>query len=137
MLPGYLKSLPCESGTNEQVPDSTSSPIKTPSTPPPITCPSPPPSLSYANQSLSPQRSPLPDLLCTEDLSNDVELIEDFDHEECCLSPITASGDKSGHSRSSSPLSAVDIFSEFDNNVLQAIFDQAENLDSPYSILVS
>jgi hypothetical protein len=68
-------------------------------------------------------------------LSNDVELIEEFDHEECCLSPIT--GDKPLHSRSSSPLSAVDIFSEFDDNVLQAIFDQAENLDSPYSILVS
>jgi hypothetical protein len=63
-------------------------------------------------------------------------LIEEFNHDdECCLSPITAAGEKSD--RSSSPLSAVDIFSEFDSNVLQAIFEQSDNLDSAFSILVS
>ena len=146
MLPGYLKSLNVETNpdTDIPIPDSTSSPIKSrtsvscPSTPP-RTCPSPLPSLNRRRSaSLSPRRcSDEPDLHCSEDLSNDSDLIEDFENEEFCLSPISASAEKNGNSGSSSPVSAVDLFSEIDSNIFQAIFDQADSIDSGFSILVS
>ena len=126
MLPGYLKPL-IEDPISEvasDVPDSTSSPVKSPQT-----CPSPPPSLPFTT---APQRSPEPDLHCEEDLSNDCQLTEEFSNDECCLSP---GDEKHRDSRTSSPLSAVDIFNEFDDSdVLQVMFEQN---DSPFSILVS
>jgi len=127
MLPGYLKPLMEEQASESDLPlpDSTSSPVKSPQT-----CPSPPPSLSFSS-SLTPQRSPEPDLHCQEDLSGDPQLTEDFSNDECCLSP----GDrKHSGSGSSSPLSATDVFSELDSDILQIIFDPS---DSPFSILVS
>jgi hypothetical protein len=127
MLPAYLKSF-AEEPTSEAdlpIPDSTSSPVKCPASP--QTCPSPPPSLS---QRLTPQASPEPDLHCSEDLSHDSALSEEFENDECCLSPPASKA--SPASRSSSPLSAVDIFSEFDANILQVIFDPSD-----YTILVS
>ena len=126
MLPGYLKPL-IEDPISEvasDVPDSTSSPVKSPQT-----CPSPPPSLPFTT---APQRSPEPDLHCEEDLSNDCQLTEEFSNDECCLSP---GDEKHRDSRTSSPLSAVDIFNEFDDSDdLQVMFEQN---DSPFSILVS
>lgn len=81
---------------------------------------------------LSPECSPEPDLFCKEYMSNDSALGEEFDHPDGdCL----ATGSPS--SRSSSPLSAVDIFTDYNTHVLQAVFDQAENMDSHCSILVS
>ena len=105
MLPGYLKPL-IEDPISEvasDVPDSTSSPVKSPQT-----CPSPPPSLPFTT---APQRSPEPDLHCEEDLSNDCQLTEEFSNDECCLSP---GDERHRDSRTSSPLSAVDIFNEFE-----------------------
>merc|ERR1711997_121594 len=94
-------------------------------------------------------QSPDPDLLCEEQISNDSTLtqelvsnLDDFSSrssfggpEENGASPQYSLG--TSNSRSSSPLSAVDIFTEYNTNVLQAIFDQADELDSHFSILVS
>ena len=117
--------------------------------------PSPPDSeISNSNTILPNQsfdrsaQSPDPDLLCEEHISN--ELSQDF---QTNFSEDFSSRSSFGHedsnggsppyslgtntSRSSSPLSAVDIFTEYNTNVLQAIFDQADELDSHFSILVS
>ena len=93
-------------------------------------------------------QSPDPDLLCEEHISNDLtqdfesKFPEDFtsrssfgNEDSIGASPPYSLG--SSTSRSSSPLSAVDIFTEYNTNVLQAIFDQADEIDSHFSILVS
>merc|ERR1711953_707643 len=77
-----------------------------------------------------------PDLSCDEKLSRDRSLSStSFEHSTFADSEYTLGG-----SRSSSPLSAVDIFTEFDQNVLQPMYDQVEsNTDNSFntSILVS
>ena len=119
--------------------------------------PSPPESdISTSNSTIMPShcldkrasQSPDLDLACDEQISND--LTQDFQsnyaddfasrssfgHEDSNgASPPYSLGTNT--SRSSSPLSAVDIFTEYNTNVLQAIFDQADEFDSTYSILVS
>jgi len=93
-------------------------------------------------------QSPDPDLLCEEHISNDLtqdfqtNFAEDFtsrssfgNEDSVGASPPYSLG--SSTSRSSSPLSAVDIFTEYNTNVLQAIFDQADEIESHFSILVS
>merc|ERR1711936_1423748 len=77
-----------------------------------------------------------PDLSCDEKLSRDRSLSStSSEHSTFADSEYTLGG-----SRSSSPLSAVDIFTEFDQNVLQPMYDQVEsNTDNSFntSILVS
>ena len=115
VLPCYLKGL--SENPNMVLPDSTTE-------------------KSPQNGQKSPknaQNSPeLPDLSCSEQLSND----SNFTNEDS-LSFLAGNS----NSRSSSPLSAVDIFTEYNT-----IFDQADEegqsntngpLDSPFSILVS
>lgn len=119
--------------------------------------PSPPESdISTSNTTILPSQSlekrcsqsPDLDLVCDEQISNDLtqdfqtNFVEDlasrssFGHEDSNgASPPYSLGTNT--SRSSSPLSAVDIFTEYNTNVLQAIFDQADELEPPYSILVS
>jgi len=86
-----------------------------------------------------------PDLICTEELShensnssedsNTGTYLDDSEYSSL-LEPPTPSS-----IRSNSPLSAVDIFTEFNTNVLQPIFDQVEHnnsgVDSFNTILVS
>merc|ERR1719189_3173891 len=113
--------------------------------------PSPPESdISTSNSTILPahsldkrcSQSPDLDLICDEHISND--LTQDF---QSNFSEDFASRSSFGHedsngasppyslgtntSRSSSPLSAVDIFTEYNTNVLQAIFDQADELEPP------
>merc|ERR1711994_268599 len=88
---------------------------------------------------VAPADSTTPDLICHEHLiipDNSNNISEDsnntfFESEYSLATPS---------SRSSSPLSAVDIFTEFNTNVLQPMFDQVEagntQVDS-FSILVS
>ena len=119
--------------------------------------PSPPESdISTSNSTIIPThcsdkrstQSPDLDLVCDEQISNDLtqdfqsNFVDDFasrssyGHEDSNgASPPYSLGTNT--SRSSSPLSAVDIFTEYNTNVLQAIFDQADELEPPYSILVS
>jgi len=76
-----------------------------------------------------------PDLSCDEKLSRDSLSSTSSEHSTFADSEYTLGG-----SRSSSPLSAVDIFTEFDQNVLQPMYDQVEsNTDNSFntSILVS
>merc|ERR1712241_94937 len=77
-----------------------------------------------------------PDLSCDEKLSRDRSLSStSSEHSTFADSEYTLGG-----SRSSSPLSAVDIFTEFDQNVLQPMYNQVEsNTDNSFntSILVS
>ena len=160
ILPTYL------TGISQQIisllppsPDSTTSPSLQKAADEPMimfpNIPSPPDSeISNSNTILPNQsfdrsaQSPDPDLLCEEHISN--ELSQDF---QTNFSEDFSSRSSFGHedsnggsppyslgtntSRSSSPLSAVDIFTEYNTNVLQAIFDQADELDSHFSILVS
>ena len=88
-----------------------------------------------------------PDLICNEELnshensnssedtsSNTGTYLDDSEYSSL-LEPPTPSS-----IRSNSPLSAVDIFTEFNTNVLQPIFDQVEHntgVDSYNTILVS
>merc|ERR1712203_894503 len=76
-----------------------------------------------------------PDLSCDEKLSRDSLSSTSSEHSTFADSEYTLGG-----SRSSSPLAAVDIFTEFDQNVLQPMYDQVEsNTDNSFntSILVS
>merc|ERR1712043_131869 len=68
-----------------------------------------------------------PDLSCEEKLlSRDSLSSTSSEHSTFADSEYTLGG-----SRSSSPLSAVDIFTEFNQNVLQPMYDQVEsNTDS-------
>ncbi len=83
--------------------------------------------------------SPEMDLRCSEVLANESVLAVDEDDEvHFCQSSTEIVSSSAPSSRSSSPLSAVDIFTEFNTNVLQAVFEQAEStMEAGYSILVS
>ena len=80
-----------------------------------------------------------PDLICDEQLimsnskQNSLSPSSSSEHSTFAESDYTLGG-----SRSSSPLSAVDIFTEFNQNVLQPMYDQVGNdpTDS-FTILVS
>ncbi len=82
-----------------------------------------------------------PDLACQEHLEDESVLVSDesipgavaSSSSYCLEEPTTTT------SRSSSPLSAVDIFTEFNAGVLRAVFEQGERAMEPgsYSILVS
>jgi len=80
-----------------------------------------------------------PDLMCDEKLimtnsnQNSLSPSSSSEHSTFAESEYTLGG-----SRSSSPLSAVDIFTEFNQNVLQPMYDQvgADPTDS-FTILVS
>ena len=77
-----------------------------------------------------------PDLTCDEKLSHTSSLSSSsFSSERSDHSTFADSEYTLGGSRSSSPLSAVDIFTEFNQNVLQPMYDQVE-ADS-FTILVS
>ncbi len=87
-----------------------------------------------------------PDLACKEHLEDESVLVRDDD--DFCLATTTSEAATatataeatSSSSRSSSPLSAVDIFTEFNAGVLRAVFEQGERAMEPggsYSILVS
>lgn len=66
--------------------------------------------------------STTPDLICTEQLSSDASNISSSSETTTFFDeyPPTPT------SRSSSPLSAVDIFTDFSTNVLQPMFDSVE-----------
>jgi len=94
---------------------------------------------------VAPADSTTPDLICTEQLSHEDSSISSEDSSNVgtylddseyssLMAPPTPSS-----IRSSSPLSAVDIFTDFNTNVLQPMFDQVENagVDSFSTILVS
>ena len=94
---------------------------------------------------VAPADSTTPDLICTEQLSHEDNSISSEDSSNVgtylddseyssLMAPPTPSS-----IRSSSPLSAVDIFTDFNTNVLQPMFDQVENagVDSFSTILVS
>merc|ERR1711994_464186 len=67
-----------------------------------------------------------PDLSCDEKLSRDRSLSStSSEHSTFADSEYTLGG-----SRSSSPLSAVDIFTEFDQNVLQPMYDQVDQTNT-------
>nr|ACO12628.1 G1/S-specific cyclin-D2 [Lepeophtheirus salmonis] len=91
-----------------------------------------------AKKSVSPSSgySPEPDLMCSELFDENIH-----DSSKCSS---TSSEDSTDYYRSNSPLSAVDIFTEFDRGVFQAVLDSDEkpgasssSSDSPLSILVS
>jgi len=103
-------------------------------------------SLSSNPTMVVPADTTTPDLICTEELhensnssedsssSNTGTYLDDSEYSSL-LEPPTPSS-----IRSNSPLSAVDIFTEFNTNVLQPIFDQVEHntgVDSFNTILVS
>ena len=67
-----------------------------------------------------------PDLSCDEKLSRDRSLSStSSEHSTFADSEYTLGG-----SRSSSPLSAVDIFTEFNQNVLQPMYDQVDQTNT-------
>ncbi|QQP39475.1 G1/S-specific cyclin-D2, partial [Caligus rogercresseyi] len=86
-----------------------------------------------------------PDLMCSELFEEDD--LTSSDSSKC--SSASSSDDSSYHyTRNDSPLSAVDIFTEFDRGVLQAVLESEDNAnnpggasstsnESPLSILVS
>ena len=77
-----------------------------------------------------------PDLVCKEVLGSDLIKDDSSGSSAFCLTAGSDGGSSprgtpspdnpAGGSRSSSPLSAVDIFTEFNTNVLKAVFEQAE-----------
>ena len=81
--------------------------------------------------------SPEPDLVCSEIL---LEELDSLDSSSSSSTKTVTSAESP--SRSDSPLSAVDIFTDFNTNVLQVYEDEAEaakasSIDPTYSILVS
>ena len=90
-----------------------------------------------------------PDLICKEVLStSDKDDSGESSHTFCltagsssdeddCNSVSPKSNNVDKCSRSSSPLSAVDIFTDFNTNVLKAVFDQADQDPSYNRIMVS
>ena len=66
-----------------------------------------------------------PDLSCDEKLSRDSLSSTSSEHSTFADSEYTLGG-----SRSSSPLSAVDIFTEFNQNVLQPMYDQVDQTNT-------
>ena len=150
ILPDYLKAPPAEVPVS---PDSTSNSN--------IVRPSPMEQDSGAD-STQIAESPDPDLACSELLSNDSTLA--LSEEEVDESGYFGAGSNSAEkgitttkqrsdsgetsssgSRSSSPLSAVDIFTDFSTNVLQRAYAEVEAaaqqaaspVDPTYTILVS
>ena len=94
---------------------------------------------------VAPADSTTPDLICTEQLSHEDSssnssgedtstYLDDSEYSSLMAPPTPASS-----IRSSSPLSAVDIFTDYNTNILQPMFDQVENagVDSFSTILVS
>ena len=163
IIPDYLKAPP--SPANVPVsPDSTSGSSN-------IVRPSPMEQDSGADSTMGTvagAESPDPDLACSELLSNDS--IEDDDEDDevdesgyfgishsrettlpgkeiSGMKQRSESGETSNSSRSSSPLSAVDIFTDFSTNVLQRAYAEVEAAqaaaaasspaDPTYTILVS
>ena len=152
ILPDYLKAPPAEVPVS---PDSTSSSN--------IVRPSLPMEQDSGADSTQIAESPDPDLACSELLSNDSTLCteeEEVDESgyfgassNSVEKGITTtkqrsdSGETSSSSgsRSSSPLSAVDIFTDFSTNVLQRAYAEVEAaaqqaaspVDPTYTILVS
>ena len=150
ILPDYLKAPSAEVPVS---PDSTSAIIR----------PSPMEQDSIVGaDSTIPAESPDPDLACSELLSNDSTLCIEEEVDESGyfgasnnsreeLSKTgkqrSDSGETSNSSRSSSPLSAVDIFTDFSTNVLQRAYAEVEAaqaaaqaaspVDPTYTILVS
>ena len=92
------------------------------------------PDSTYATGATShpPQVEDLEDLTCQEELLADQENspppAEMYTLRHHPDSPSTSVSGSS--SRSSSPLSAVDIFTEYNTNVLKAIFDQVEQQEA-------
>ena len=85
-----------------------------------------------------------PDLICNEAISENSSIEDSNQDSQDSIqdpiedySPLTPSSIVTPNSRSSSPLSAVDIFTEFNTNVLQPIFDQVETPNSFTSVLIS
>lgn len=164
ILPDYLKAPP--STATPVSPDSTSGSSN-------IVRPSPMEEDSGADSTELAAESPDPDLACSELLSNDS--IEDDEEEvdesgyfgnsdrrtpeegqttfsgkelsKSGMKQRSDSGETSVSSRSSSPLSAVDIFTDFSTNVLQRAYAEVEAaqaaaaasspVDPTYTILVS
>ena len=151
ILPDYLKAPPAEVPVS---PDSTSSSN--------IVRPSLPMEQDSGADSTQIAESPDPDLACSELLSNDSTLCTGSEDESGYFGAnnsnsvekgITTtkqrsdSGETSSSSgsRSSSPLSAVDIFTDFSTNVLQRAYAEVEAaaqqaaspVDPTYTILVS
>ncbi len=133
ILPSYLKAPP--QPPLPVSPDSTSNIIK-----PAAMTASPIEVDSSTHPSSS---SPEVDLACAEVLSNEsCEDVDESGYFGCRArgTPEHYTGTAAaGDSRSSSPLSAVDIFTDFNTNVLQAAYAEAEagGVDPAYSILVS
>ena len=97
---------------------------------------------------VAPADSTTPDLICTEQLSHEDSssnsssedtssnvgtYLDDSEYSSLMAPPTPSS------IRSSSPLSAVDIFTDYNTNILQPMFDQVENagVESFSTILVS
>jgi hypothetical protein len=144
VLPAYLKA-PLDSNSNTPVsPDSTSNSSSIIKSVTVITQQQ----QQHQHQSAvsevsSSSMSPDPDLACAELLSNesiDLEVDESgYFGANQAFKTRTVSGASSYGSRSSSPLSAVDIFTDFSTNVLQKAYAEveADGVDPTYSILCS
>ena len=60
-------------------------------------------------------------------MANETLLTEDYeDQNSTHFSLLLNENSVSGRSLASSPLSAVDIFTDYNTNILKAVFDQAE-----------
>jgi len=72
--------------------------------------------------------------MCTENLADESTLLEAYDNDDCVMSPITRTDkfDGKSNSRSSSPFSATDLYS----NSLEPDYEQNEKLDPHLSIMV-
>jgi len=98
---------------------------------------------------VAPADSTTPDLICTEQLSHEDSSSSNSSSEDTSSNVGTYLDDSEYSSlmapptpssiRSSSPLSAVDIFTDYNTNILQPMFDQVENagVESFSTILVS
>ena len=153
ILPDYLKAPPRPTEVPVS-PDSTSNSN--------IVRPSLPMEQDSGADSTQIAESPDPDLACSELLSNDSTLCTGSEDESGYFGASSNSAEKgitttkqrsdsgetssSSGSRSSSPLSAVDIFTDFSTNVLQRAYAEVEAaqqaaaaspVDPTYTILVS
>ena len=153
ILPDYLKAPPRPTEVPVS-PDSTSSSN--------IVRPSLPMEQDSGADSTQIAESPDPDLACSELLSNDSTLCTEGSEDESGYFGASSNSAEKGitttkqrsdsgetssssGSRSSSPLSAVDIFTDFSTNVLQRAYAEVEAaaqqaaspVDPTYTILVS
>jgi len=97
-----------------------------------------------SNTMVVPADTTTPDLICNEAISENSSIEDSNQDSQDSIqdpiedySPLTPSSIVTPNSRSSSPLPAVDIFTEFNTNVLQPIFDQVETPNSFTSVLIS